>query len=165
MIDRLTDSASLDYLDEVSSDLRVYKDNSPDALSKKFYYRVAGVKAEPCEPSEGKKAGTGPYRHSLSNMEDNKLKADSTGTSAYVPEVRELTVFPNPVTETATVRIDNPEGTAYRLVLLDLAGKVVRLQEGIKQDEFILYREGLEPGYYHLKLIGTRIYHGKIIVK
>ena len=40
------------------------------------YYRIAVEKPVPREPSgEGKKAGTGPYRHSLSNLDNNKLKA------------------------------------------------------------------------------------------
>jgi len=48
----------------------------PDPSDGDLYYRIAVEKPVPCEPEgSGKKAGTGPYRHSLSNMDNNKLKA------------------------------------------------------------------------------------------
>ncbi|HEC43512.1 MAG TPA: T9SS type A sorting domain-containing protein [Bacteroides sp.] len=40
-----------------------------------LFYRIAVEKPDPCWAEGGeKKAGTGPYQHSLSNMDDNKLK-------------------------------------------------------------------------------------------
>ncbi|GAJ21367.1 unnamed protein product, partial [marine sediment metagenome] len=48
----------------------------PDPSVGDLFYRIAVEKPQSCEPEgSGKKAGTGPYRHSLSNMDNNKLKA------------------------------------------------------------------------------------------
>jgi len=50
-----------------------WADDGPEGTD--LFYRIAVEKPIPCEPEgSGKKAGTGPYRHSLSNMDDNKLK-------------------------------------------------------------------------------------------
>ena len=46
----------------------------PNALQKRYYYRVAGELTTPCYPSDDKKAGAGPYRHALSNLDDNNLR-------------------------------------------------------------------------------------------
>ncbi|HEC44217.1 MAG TPA: cadherin repeat domain-containing protein [Bacteroides sp.] len=49
---------------------------APDPGTGDLFYRIAVEKPDPCVPEgDGKKAGTGPYQHSLSNMDDNKLKA------------------------------------------------------------------------------------------
>jgi len=48
----------------------------PDPSDGDLYYRIAVDKPVPCDPEgSGKKAGTGPYRHSLSNMDNNKMRA------------------------------------------------------------------------------------------
>ncbi|MFC2112497.1 right-handed parallel beta-helix repeat-containing protein [Bacteroidota bacterium] len=43
-----------------------------------YYYRVLVLKETPCKPTGNLKAGTGPYTHSLSNLDDNKLKQGSS---------------------------------------------------------------------------------------
>ena len=48
----------------------------PDPLPKTGFYRVSVDKPVPCYPAgSGKKADAGPYSHSLSNVEDNRLQA------------------------------------------------------------------------------------------
>jgi len=55
----------------------VFTDTDTNALKNKYYYRVAGMLTDPCVPSGvgGKKADAGPYSHSMSNLEDNRLQA------------------------------------------------------------------------------------------
>ncbi len=48
----------------------------PDPLSDIGYYRITVEKSDPCYPTgESKKAESGPYSHSMSNIEDNRLQA------------------------------------------------------------------------------------------
>jgi hypothetical protein len=47
----------------------------PDPLPDVGYYRITVEKPDPCYPTgESKKADAGPYSHSMSNMEDNRLQ-------------------------------------------------------------------------------------------
>lgn len=47
----------------------------PDPLPDIGYYRITVEKQDPCYPTGGsKKADAGPYSHSMSNMEDNRLQ-------------------------------------------------------------------------------------------
>ena len=57
----------------LSSSLSSWTD--PDPLPDVGYYRIAVEKPNPCFPTGGsKKADAGPYSHSMSNMEDNRLQ-------------------------------------------------------------------------------------------
>ncbi|MFC2112960.1 right-handed parallel beta-helix repeat-containing protein [Bacteroidota bacterium] len=58
----------------LSANLNSWTD--PDPSGGDLFYRIGVEKPDPCNASGGgKKAGTGPYQHALSNMDDNKLKA------------------------------------------------------------------------------------------
>ena len=160
---RGTDSTSLNKINTLSSDLNVYRDNDPNALTFRYFYRIAGVRAEPCYPSDAKKAGTGPYSHSLSNMEDNKLK---TTTSANSPmEINPLDIYPNPMQEFATIRFSNPDQSEYLLTIRDFSGKIVKVAGSIRHDEIMIYRENLVQGYYIVEISGNRLFRGKLIVQ
>lgn len=73
---RGSDSLSLSpFAENIPTVVDVYTDNDPLALLRKYYYRVAGILGTPCDPDGGdRKAGTGPFVHSLSNLDNNKLK-------------------------------------------------------------------------------------------
>jgi len=71
IIYRGTGSDDLEPIDTIPSDNTVYPDiNPPDGDNS---YRVAGVRENPCNPSGIQKAGAGPYYHSLSNLDKNRL--------------------------------------------------------------------------------------------
>ncbi len=160
---RGSDSSTLAILDEISGDLKVYKDKDPNALTYKYFYRVAGVKSNPCYPSADKKADSTPYSHSMSNIEDNRLQVvegvnnlKSAGT---------INIYPNPFNETTTLQFTNPNHSEYRLAVRDLSGKVVYMSGIITGEEIVLNREGLTAGYYLVELIGESIYRGKVVVE
>ena len=159
---RGSDSTSLSYLDEVSGDLRVYKDTDGSALQNRYYYRVAGIKADPCYPSEGKKAGTGPYRHSLSNMDNNKVKVSSVAET-FISGGMEI--FPNPFRESATIRFENKERDEYTLYIRDISGRTVRMIPAILGTEVTVLRGELSVGLYSLELRGGKIFKGRVIVE
>jgi hypothetical protein len=158
---RGTDSSSLTKLTEISGDLRVYKDTDQDALKKKYYYRVAGVKADPCDPTEGKKAGSGPYSQSMSNLEDNRFL---TGMNS-LKSAGELSIYPNPASDYVTVRFPNPEHSVYQLIIRDLAGKVVMMKADIMEENVNMERGNLKAGYYSVEIAGDHIYRGKLILE
>ncbi|MFC2111986.1 choice-of-anchor Q domain-containing protein [Bacteroidota bacterium] len=69
-----TTGVNFDLAYSLSASLNSWTD--PEPSSGDLFYRIAVEKPDPCVPEgTGKKAGTGPYQHSLSNMDDNKLKA------------------------------------------------------------------------------------------
>lgn len=71
---RSNTGVNFDPVHSMSASLNSWTD--PDASSGDLFYRIAVEKPDPCVPEGGsKKAGTGPYVNSLSNMDDNKLKA------------------------------------------------------------------------------------------
>ena len=238
----------------------------PDPSDGDLFYRIAVEKPMPCEPDgSGKKAGTGPYRHSLSNMDNNKLKAgelppdtitlsnysieeeklpatvigklitadedsidvhtyqfvpgegdndnlsftllgdlllasetfdyetknqysvrirstDLAGNYCEVPfiimiiDIDETTglpvlnagkvkAFPNPFSQSTTITFPNPSGDSHRMVLMDVSGKFVRIQENITTEEFILKRNELGKGLYILELKGEKTYRGKLVIE
>ncbi len=94
IIYRGADSNSLQPLVTVSGSLDAYTDNSAGALSGRKYYRIAGVKSDPCYPNGNLKASGGPFSRSVSNLEDNRLKSDNIEENTTNPV--QLSVFPNP---------------------------------------------------------------------
>ena len=115
-------------------------------------------------PGGGKKAGTGPYNHSLSNMDDNKLKDPATGIYQEVSD-GELAIYPNPFDSYTMLRFNNPEHSEYTLYLRDLSGKLVRVQKDITGQKIRLDSGSLNPGYYHVEIIGEKIFRCRLIVR
>lgn len=74
-------------------------------------------------------------------------------------------VFPNPFSQSTTIKFPNPEQEDYTLVLTDLSGKTCRIIKEIISPEYILTRGDLDPGIYFIELSGSRIYRAKIILE
>jgi hypothetical protein len=130
---------------------------------KRYYYRIAVAKEEACIPTgAGKKAGTAPYQHALSNLDDNKKKA--LGLRALT-ENGTLTVFPNPMQDHAIVRFRNPGHEEHTLYIRDVSGKTVCTINGITSGEIRIDRNGLKSGYYLLEISGASILRSKLIIK
>jgi len=165
---RGSDSTSLSpFAENIPIAVDVYTDNDPTALERKYYYRVAGILEFPCEPTGTKKAGTGPYRHSLSNMDNNKLKdpGDTTGIYTNSSVSHDLQIFPNPFSEFTTISFPNNEKAEYRMIVYDMLGKIILMKEGITEDKIQIKRNNLKPGFYHLQLIGPTLSRGTMVVK
>jgi hypothetical protein len=160
---RGSDSTALNLLTTLSSDLSAFKDTDPNALKYRYFYRIAGVRAEPCYPSAAKKSGTGPYIHSLSNLEDNKLKAALSAAS--LKQSIPLDIYPNPMTDITTVRFDNPDHTDHRLTIRDFSGRAVRSIGPVSREEIMIQRENLVQGYYIIEVRGKELFRGRLIVQ
>jgi hypothetical protein len=159
---RGSDSSALTKLDEISADLRVYKDKDNNALKYRYYYRIAGVKANPCYPTGSVKAESGPYSHSMSNLEDNRLQF---AEGIDLKSAESLMIYPNPFSDYTTIRFTNPVHSEYKLLVRDLAGKAVMIISKITEEEVIIQRSSLKAGYYSVEVVGEKIFRGKMIVE
>jgi len=159
VIYRGTDSTGLSEYKTLGS-INNYTDIDPNALEKKYFYRVAGILTDPCTPSVGKKADAGPYSHSMSNIEDNRLQV---GINNEVSE--SLLIYPNPFSEYAIIRFPNPNHSVCRITVTDITGRVVEEKFNITGDEVILYRNQLNAGLYHVEIIGDKYFSGRIIIE
>ncbi|MFC2116603.1 T9SS type A sorting domain-containing protein [Bacteroidota bacterium] len=155
-----------------STDISPYITNIPTVASpvytdldrsQGYYYWIAGVLTTPCYPTGNTKAGTGPYYHAVSNMDDNKLRS-STGSVEQM-SLEQLTIFPNPMNSSTTILFPNPAGESHKMVLTDLSGKVYRIVEDITTSEYVLKKGDLKEGLYFIELRGPMIYRGKIVIE
>ncbi|MCB9000158.1 MAG: right-handed parallel beta-helix repeat-containing protein [Bacteroidales bacterium] len=124
------------------------------------YYQIQVTKPDPCDPAEllGKKASSGPYIHSLSNLEDNRLINGLNPNSISSG----ISVYPNPCSIEATIRWSNPSQSAYTIKLYDIRGSILREVSGITSDEYLFKREGLDKGIYIIEIIGEKSYKSRI---
>ena len=95
---RGTDSTDLVKIKEISGSLSNWSDTDPGVTDQKYYYRIAGILDEQCDPNTALKAGTGPYNHSLSNLDNNRFKSD-VGLEDRMDARYSLNVYPNPFRE------------------------------------------------------------------
>jgi photosystem II stability/assembly factor-like uncharacterized protein len=111
-------------IDTIPADNILYPDINPPAGDN--YYLVAGVIADPCSPTGNFKAGTGPYHHSLSNMDDNKLKV---GVEDVLSAEIRLRVFPNPFQDKAVVEYQLLRTSEVKIEVYNLLGvRVLELE-------------------------------------
>lgn len=74
-------------------------------------------------------------------------------------------VFPNPFTESTTLFFRNPEKYKYELYIMDISGKVCRIENDITTSEYLLVKGDLKQGFYFIELRGPNIYRGKVIIE
>ncbi len=134
----------------------------PAFFDQDVYYRVVVPKLDPCIATAGdKKAGSGPYSYSLSNVEDNRAAATGLDTDEHA---NDLVIYPNPARERVRISFPNPEMRDYRLTLTDLSGKVMLELNDIHEGTVLLHRGNLPAGVYILSLNGDRNYRAKLVL-
>jgi hypothetical protein len=155
---RGSDSIALSKLTTISSSKLAYVDLTPDALDKRMYYRVGGVKADTCDPVgiSGKKASSGPFLHSLSNLEDNRLK--STGISKTLADEIGLMVYPNPFTDLTTINYTLHKKSGVKVEVYNVVGEKIKVifeesqTSGSHKIEMKAIDVNYQPGIYYLKI-------------
>jgi ligand-binding sensor domain-containing protein len=160
---RGNDPENLALIDSISSAFTEWNDLKPGTDR---YYQVMVKKSKPCVPKEysSKKASSngGPYVHSLSNLEDNRLQ--STGINMQNAS-NSLSVFPNPFNVEATIKWENASNSPYNLKIYDLRGSLIKQVTNIRGSEYRLLRENLEQGVYLLELSGENLYKTRIFIQ
>jgi len=148
-------------VDQISSNNSTWTDKYPGTGTK--YYRIGALKPTPCYPSgTSKKIDSGPYSHSMSNIEDNRLQ---TRISEYLDQPENIGIYPNPFGQSTLLTFKNTEGHSYTLYLIDLSGKVCRIVENITTSEYVLEKGELKEGLYFVELRGEKLFRGKIIIE
>lgn len=125
------------------------------------YFQIAIELPEECSPTADQKAGTGPYTHSLSNLDDNRKLITHLSNPGSILEVR---AYPNPFSEMCKIEFSNPDRNEYRLAVYDMGGKKVREITNIRDSEIFLMREDLKTGFYLFELRGGNTYRGKFVI-
>ncbi len=76
-------------------------------------------------------------------------------------------LYPNPVTDFATVEFENPAGLAHSFTLYDLTGRSVRMLNNIFDGSLQFERGGLKDGVYIYRLTNDHgvVAEGKVILK
>ena len=154
---RGTASGTLSQLTTISSSFLAFTDIDPTALTKKMYYRVGGVKSVSCKPAVllGKKANSGPFVHSLSNLEDNRLQA--TGLKDALSNSIRMSIYPNPFNESTNIRYFLEKPSKLQIEIYNVIGEKVKslLNEkqgvGEYQIEINASDVGNTSGLYYLK--------------
>jgi hypothetical protein len=131
-------------------------------VSEHYYYGIGVRLPGICAPTVGggKKADSGPYSHSMSNIEDNRFQ-----TSIKNEDVREIMTYPNPFKDWTQIYFENPNRNDYQLKVTDMSGKIVRTISDITDNKVILLRENLPQGFYMFELKGDNYYRGKFVIK
>ncbi len=154
---RIYRGSSLDAMQQIrtiSSSSESWTD--PDPPAGQVFYRVQVVKPEPCLPTANK---ADEYGSTVSNYDEETI-------GMIVPESDQtLAIFPNPFKDKARIAFPNPNGTSWRLIITDLAGKVIRTESNITTGEYELERGNLPSGTYLVELRGKCVYRGKLIVQ
>jgi hypothetical protein len=142
IIHRGTTPAALTPIDTSPSDNTLFVDNTaPKGVD--LYYRIAGVLSTACTPLVligGKKTNSGPFVHSVSNLEDNRLQA--TSVNELVANIYQLSVYPNPFNDIANIKYSLDYPSDVLVEVYNIIGKKVK----------VLLNEKQEAGSYHLEL-------------
>ncbi|MCK5735023.1 MAG: T9SS type A sorting domain-containing protein, partial [Spirochaetaceae bacterium] len=162
---RGSDSLNLSPLaQDIPSVVNVYTDSDPEVLTRKYYYRVAGVLMDSCNTHVSFKGTAGSYHYFFSNMVDNKID-DNTGNFMQQVEDQVLHIYPNPFDGETTIDFPNENYSEYSLIVLDMTGRIVFLKEGIRENQITLKSNLFKPGVYHVELRGPCMFRGTMIVK
>ena len=83
------------------------------------------------------------------------VNAMKMGGTTGIQDISELSgsLFPNPATNIATLKFNNP-GDVYSLQVMDMAGRLVQLSEDITNDRVDIDVRTLDSGLYIVKLTG-----------
>ncbi|HEC42122.1 MAG TPA: T9SS type A sorting domain-containing protein, partial [Bacteroides sp.] len=76
-----------------------------------------------------------------------------------------VNAYPNPFSHATTIRFHNPSNETYKLILMDLSGKVYRIVDNVTTSQYVLKRETLRKGLYLLELRGPETYRTKLVIE
>jgi predicted outer membrane repeat protein len=158
---RAIKGSTLDSIHAISRSFNTWIDRS-SLENVDYVYRIAARRLETCYPTGNTKAGSGPYSHSMSNIDDNRLQA--TGKMDII-STESLQIFPNPFSDYTTIRFANTDHSDYQMIVRDLSGKAVMTMSKITEDQVIINRGNLKAGYYSIEVTGEKIFRGKMIVE
>ena len=155
---RGTNYASLEHIDQLSSENNQYTDSNPP--EGEVFYQISAKKLGVCMPTASKKGlMEEEFEHSFSNIED--VISSNSGIRRVQ---NNLLIYPNPFSESTLIKFSNPENSTYVFRVTDLSGKVVKEKGIITGETYEMTRDGLETGMYIIELKGNYNYRTPVIV-
>jgi len=134
-----------------------------------FYYQVSVKTPFTINLDNGKKVSSGPYVHSLSNLEDNRLNATIVNDISFSDN--DLLIFPNPYKSDVHIRYELKSDSNVSLKIYNPLGQLVseidhgQKSSGMHEISFSAKDFGAGPGMYFLKyeINGKTVRIGKLI--
>ncbi|MGW8316664.1 MAG: T9SS type A sorting domain-containing protein [Bacteroidales bacterium] len=125
------------------------------------WFQVVGYKGA-FEPNENWAKG---WTLSLGDV-DAKANDYNAVRKIAVRQTR-VKIYPNPVTETATVEFENTNASVHTFKMYDLTGRSLRIIDNIYENQFMIDRAGLKDGIYICTLSNRNgiVFEGKLILK
>jgi hypothetical protein len=170
---RGTRSDNLGVIDSVKNtgllDFETYTDLT-GTDGEAYYYQVAVKTPEPIyyDIPDRKKAHGGPFAHSLSNLEDNKLK---TGIKNHTDDERAVLVYPNPYSDFTNIMYSVGKPGFVKISIYNLLGQKVTDLVSDFQDaseyhvRFSAKSYNQPSGMYFIRIeIGKRVFN-RIVVE
>jgi hypothetical protein len=102
----------------------------------------------------GKKAGTGPYSHSMSNIEDNRLQV---GINNLRDNIYNLNIYPNPFRHQTRITYSLNKPSDVKIEIFNLLGARTAEIANMKQDPGEFYYDlnapdlGVTEGIFYLR--------------
>ena len=89
-----------------------------------------------------------------------------TTSITKIESKEELNIYPNPFTQSTTIRFTNKEGSVFNMSISDITGNLVRVKEGIMDEKLIIEKLDLTPGLYFIDLYNdNRKIRGKMVLQ
>ena len=99
------------------------------------------------------------YRLTQYDAEGNILYSDTQKVNREPESKFQLTVYPNPIGDTATIQVENTQGEAIKFCVYDISGKWIYQQEVQTQtgnQEIAIPMQSLSQGIYFIKATSTK---------
>jgi hypothetical protein len=143
----------------ISGSFTEWNDTDP---GNRNYYKIEARKPNACFVTmpDDKKAGSGPFVHSLSNLEDNTLKSGIEDERSG-----SLNIRPNPFRIETKIQWNASGSKSSKIYIYNLQGKIIKEEQIRNSHEFLLEREDLTSGVYFVKIISDKVYQGKLYVR
>ena len=137
---------------------------------------TAQLTAQPYEITFGMRGKSGTpdsvYVENLQKGTDLMLMGDdilllTTPTIAidFTTGDSDLTIFPNPVKDKATIRFYNPQDGAVTLKLVDISGRKIAIQkENLPQGDIRYLVSGIPPGTFLVQVNTSKTFYSKTLI-
>lgn len=81
---------------------------------------------------------------------------ETVASTREISTIQGLRVFPNPFSRSTVIEFENATGAVHHLVITDITGKVVKMENNIRDNRIEVSREGMPAGMYFATLRNNR---------